>query len=95
MQMSVEALGSSETGEIIDLFGVEALLLRRKQLQQRLGGASVRLNEANREYHDCIQEIIQVNGRLLAEGVDTNALGRELQQDVPANAAVNDYGYRE
>lgn len=93
--MSAEALYPEETGEVIELFGVEGLLLRRKQLQQQLGGASVRLTEANREYHDCIQEIIQVNGRLLAEGVDTNALGQELQQAVPANAAVNDYGYRE
>lgn len=91
LRMSVDALYPKVPGEVIELFGAEALIDRRKQLQQRLGGISVRLNDVSQEYNACIQEIIELNGRLAAEGVDTNALGRELQRDVPANAAVNGY----
>lgn len=90
--MSVEAIHPEVPGEVIELFGTEALIVRRKQLQQKLGRISVQLNEANREYNACIQEIIELNGRLASEGVDTNALATELQRDVLAHAAINDYG---
>lgn len=90
--MSADAIHSEIPGEVIELFGAEALVVRRRQLQQKLGGISVRLNQASQEYNACIHEIIELNGHLAAEGVDTNALASELQRDPPANAAVNDYG---
>lgn len=90
--MSVDAIHPEVPGEVIELFGAEALIMRRRQLQQKLGRVSVQLNEINQAYSACIHELIELNARLAAEGVDTNALGMELQRDVPAHAAVNDYG---
>ena len=78
---------------VIELFGVEALVARRIALAQRLGRASVQLNEANLEYNSCIREILEVNASLREQGVDTNTLGRELQQPAPPSAASEGYGH--
>lgn len=80
------------TAPVIGLFGVEALIAKRASLQQRLGKASLELNEASREYNACITDMIALNAALRAEGVDTNALASELQQDLPNETAVNGYG---
>ena len=77
---------------VIELFGVEALIARRTALAQRLGRASVQLNKANLEYNSCIREILEVNASLREQGVDTNALGRELQKPAPPSAASEGYG---
>lgn len=71
-------------GEVIELFGTEALVRRRKALQAKLGGLSVALNDASKAYNECILEIIETNTELTAaadkdEDVDTQALARELQ----------------
>jgi uncharacterized membrane protein len=84
--------GQEYTAPVIGLFGAEALMAKRAALQQRLGRASIQLNEASQEYHACISEMIEVNMALREQGVDTNALANELQRDVPAGAAVEGYG---
>ncbi|MDB5165850.1 MAG: hypothetical protein JWM00_740 [Candidatus Saccharibacteria bacterium] len=88
--MSVEVIHHPvANGEIIELFGTEALIRRRKALQGELGTLSVALNDISRQYNDCIRAIIETNAALaIAEDVDTQALARELQADVQHPASL-------
>lgn len=90
--MAHSEAGGEFTAPVIGLFGAEALIAKRASLQQRLGNVSVRLNEASQEYNSCIAEIIEVNTALRQQGVDTDALARDLQHQVPREAAVEGYG---
>ena len=90
--MSQHEGDGERTAPVIGLFGVEALVAKRTALQQRLGQASLRLNEANTDYNSCIHEIIEVNMALREHGVDTDAIGRELQKPAASSTAVEGYG---
>lgn len=93
--MSVEMIDPDMSGEVIDLFGEEALKVRRKVLQQRLGETAANLVKATNDHNECINEIIELDMELRQRGVDTQALALELQQDVAKTSAVNNYGHYE
>jgi hypothetical protein len=84
--MSVDAINPSTAHEVVALHGPEALVIHRKNLQRRLGEASSRLCDATKEYNDCISEILATNEALMRAGIDTNALGRELQAGIGIDA---------
>lgn len=91
MSMSLEIFetvdDSESSGEVIELFGLDAVVRRRKALQDKLGKLSIILNDVNTAYNECIQEIIKTNDELATaeskgEDIDTQALARNLQSGV-------------
>lgn len=91
--MSQEAILPDGAGEVIELFGTEALIRKRMHLHNKLAQKSILLTIANREYNDCILEIIQTNAALASEGVDTDALAQRLQSNWGTDSSVGKSDY--
>lgn len=90
--MSVEAIPPGNDDEVVELFGPEALVLHRENLQRKLAELSIRVVEANQEYHECIEDIMKVNTALRNAGVNTYELAVKLQAAAGPQSAIEDYG---
>jgi hypothetical protein len=78
--MSVEAFDPGvSTPEVIELFGAEALIARRRRLQAALGEASVELVRANQAYNQLIQDIIQTNTAIREQGMNPDEVMQQLE----------------
>lgn len=98
--MSVEAIQTSDSAEVIALFstgeGVEAPQDPCEQYTRAfnyLGLVAIRLDEVNKEYQAAIQAMIACRTALEAEGVDVNALAARLHSDCSSTSAINNYGH--
>lgn len=68
----------------------ECLSQRRLALRDELKGLARAVVAANSSYHECIAEIIMVNGRLRELGVDTTYLeGTPPVADHPAAPSIH------
>ena len=77
--MSVEAVDPRVSTEVIELFGAEALIARRRRLQAALGEASIELVRANQAYNQLIQDIIQTNAAIREQGLDPYQVAQQLE----------------
>lgn len=77
--MSVEAVDPGVSTEVIELFGTEALIARRRRLQAALGEASIELVRANQAYNQLIQDIIQTNAAIREQGLDPYQVAQQLE----------------
>lgn len=77
--MSVEAVDPGVSTEVIELFGAEALIARRRRLQAALGEASIELVRANQAYNQLIQDIIQTNAAIREQGLDPYQVAQQLE----------------
>ena len=77
--MSVEAVDPRVSTEVIELFGAEALIARRRRLQAALGEASIELVRANQVYNQLIQDIIQTNAAIREQGLDPYQVAQQLE----------------
>ena len=77
--MSIEAVDPGAPSEVIELFGAEALVARRRRLQAALGEASIELTRANQVYNQLIQDMIQTNAAIREQGLDPNEVAQRLE----------------
>lgn len=77
--MSVETVDPGVPSEVIELFGAEALIARRKRLQAELGEASMVLVRATQTYNQLILELIQNNKTLREQGVNPEEVLQQLE----------------
>lgn len=90
--MSAEAIEPHTSGELIALYGPEAVKRERIALHRELGEISARLCAANQDYVECIRRMGLNTIRCHEEGVDTVALANQLQSEQNSLAAINGYG---
>lgn len=93
--MSVNAISPENGNEVAELFGPEALVLHRENLQRKLAELSIRVVEANKEYHECIESILKVNELLRGTNVNSYELASKLQAATNPLSAIKDYGRSE
>lgn len=77
--MSIEAVDPGVSSEVIELFGAEALIARRRRLQAALGEASIELTRANQVYNQLIQDMIQTNAAIREQGLDPYEVAQQLE----------------
>lgn len=76
--MSVEAVDPGASSEVIELFGAEALIARRRRLQAALGEASIEVVRANQAYNQIIQDMIQTNAAIREQGINPDEVIQQL-----------------